>query len=320
MSFYRQIQVFRTVMSSASLAEAAKKLFLTQPAVTKQIKALELHLGVELFNREGHRLLPNTLAQALFENSMSAVEAMQSLERDALKLRDKGQNPIRIVAMPMVSRLWLPRHIGNLFELAPNTEFKIRVARSERISELLINDQADIGIGMLNRLNVELSMEVLFSSNAVVILPEGHALSNRSSISPKDMSNEDFLLLGDGSALRQDILSAFSNAGVSPKIRAEIELEETAIALVDSALGVAVIDSFSAEQRMADGARIDIVPFKPTLTAHIGLMQNRNSASRFGVSSAVRELVNAAQTTPTPNLPLVQQKQQRHPETHNDHD
>ncbi|MEM9578585.1 MAG: LysR family transcriptional regulator [Pseudomonadota bacterium] len=294
MSFFRQIHVFRTVMTSASLTEAARKLFLTQPAVTKQIKALELHLGVELFNREGHRLQPNSRAQALFKSSLGAFEAMQALERDALKLREEGQNPIRIVAMPMVARLWLPRHIGRLFAQAPDTEFKIRVARSERISELLLNNQADIGIGMLNRLNVELNMEVLFSSNAVVILPEGHALASRPSISPGDICDEDFLLAGDGSPLRQDILSAFSNAGVSPKLKAEIELEETTIALVDAALGVAIVDSYSAQQRKADGARIAIVPFRPTLTAYIGLMLNRGVAGRPGVSAVFREMVKVA--------------------------
>jgi len=292
-SFYRQIQVFRTVMTSTSLAEAASRLFLTQPAVTKQIKGLEARLGIELFSREGHRLQPNDLAQALFEDSSVAVAAMQNLERDALRLREAKSQPIRIVAMPMVARLWLPQRVGQLFELAPGAEFKIRVARSERIVEMLANGLAEIGIGMLNKWNADLHTELLFSPEAVAILPMGHDLSTLKRITPANLEREDFFLLGEGSPIRQDILDAFSISGIRPKIKAEIELEETTVALVEAGLGVSVIDSFSANQRRLSGSQIHIVPFEPTISAHIGAMQSHQTRGNTTISSAFRVLLTS---------------------------
>lgn len=277
MSFYRQMQIFRTVMSSSSLTEAANRLFLTQPAVTKQLKSLEAHLGVELFSRAGHRLQPNNLAQSLYDSSSDAITAMQSLEREAQSLRDQGTHAIRIVAMPMIARLWLPQRVGALFNKAPGSEFSIRVARSERVIEMVEAGHADIGIGLLSRWDADVRTQQIITSRAVAILPSDHPLASRPKIGPSDLLNEDFFLLGTGSEIRQTILSAFSIEGVNPKIKAEIELEETTVTLVEAGLGVSVIDSYSAEHRQKSGSRIAIVPFEPRIVTHIGVMLNRQS-------------------------------------------
>lgn len=293
MSFYRQMHVFRTVMTSSSLAEAANRLFLTQPAVTKQIKSLEAHLDVQLFSRDGHRLQPNDVAQTLYENSGNAIVAMQDLERNALSLRDRTREPIRIVAMPMIARLWLPQRIGAVFEQATGSEFSIRVARSERIRELLETEQCDIGIGMLNRWSADFHTKPIIKSNAVVILPRNHPLASSSSLTPADLVEQDFFLLGAGSSIRQDILSAFSVSGVRPRIKAEIELEETTVTLVEAGLGVSVIDSYSAEHRQKNGSQIAIVTFEPRIVTHFGVMLSRQSRANI-VASRIFDLLSEA--------------------------
>ncbi len=293
MSFYRQMHVFRTVMTSSSLAEAADRLFLTQPAVTKQIKSLEVHLDVQLFSRDGHRLQPNDLAQTLYDSSGEAIAAMQTLERNALNLRDRNKDPVRIVAMPMIARLWLPQRIGAVFEQAPGSEFTIRVARSERIREMLETGQADIGIGMLNRWSADFRTKPIIRSNAVVILPRNHPLAASSSLAPADLVEQDFFLLGAGSAIRQEILSAFSVSGMRPRIKAEIELEETTVTLVEAGLGVSVIDSYSAEHRQKSGSQIAIVPFEPRIVTHIGVMLSRQTRASV-VGSRIFGLLSEA--------------------------
>lgn len=292
MSFFRQMHIFRTVMTSSSLAEAATRLFLTQPAVTKQIKSLEAHLDVTLFSRDGHRLQPNDIAQSLYDTSGEAITAMQNLERDALSLRDRARDPVRIVAMPMIARLWLPQWTGILFEQAPEAEFAFRVARSEQIRDMLQTNQADIGIGLLNRWSADFRARTIITSNAVAILPRGHVLASRRSLAPADLAAEDFFLLGTGSSIRQEILSAFSISGIRPKIKAEIELEETTVSLVESGLGVSVIDSYSAEHRQKNGSGIAIVPFEPGIVTHIGVMLNRQSQGK-AFTSEIFDMLSA---------------------------
>ena len=64
---------------------------------------------------------------------------------------------------------------------------------------------------------------------------------------------------------------------MTPNVQAEVELEETAVALVETGQGVSVIDSFSAEQRRRQGAKIEIVKFEPRLNMQIGLMRGQST-------------------------------------------
>ncbi|PVH27261.1 LysR family transcriptional regulator [Pararhodobacter oceanensis] len=290
MSFFRRIQVFRTVMMSATLADAASRLFLTQPAVTKQLRSLEAHLGVRLFERSGHRLQPNRMAQALFRESESAVAEMEKLEGFALSLQRERERPLRIVVMPMIARLWLPERVSQLFQQMPETRFEVRVALSEKIIGLLDDDLADIGIGLIGRRISTKNAQLLLSTDAVAILPMGHHLSGAESISALDLADEKLILLDLASQARKEMLSAFASAGLTPNIQAEVELEETAVALVEAGQGVSVIDSYTAEQRRRSGAKIEIVMFEPRLAMQIGLMHNNSAVQSEEASRALRIL------------------------------
>lgn len=288
MSFYRQIRVFRTVMTSGSLAEAASRLFLTQPAVTKQLHALEAQIGARLFSREGHRLRPNKIAHALFNESESPIAAMLSLENFARHIRsEEAALALRIVAMPMVARLWLPDHVGRLFEAMPGVTFEFRVAPSVRVAEMLEQGQADIGIARVDRRTSHKSSRALLTTTAVCILPRGHMLGRKAVITPTDVAGENFILLAHAPFMREDVLAAFASEGITPFVKADVELEETAVVLVEAGYGVSVIDSFSAHRRRAAGAAIEIVEFRPLISMQIGVIRGHNVRNPDLVKTAI---------------------------------
>ena len=276
MSFLRQIQIFRSVMISSTLAEAAERLALTQPAVTKQVRNLERTIGCNLFARDGHRLQPNDRARALFEQSEPAVSGMQNLERFARNLQRDVPQTLRIMAMPMIARLWLPDRLPMLLANNPNTNFVIGVGQSGRIIDMLESGGTDIGIALPSRRAGVDRSERLITSNGVCIVPLDHPLADKKIIHPRDIANEDFFLLGPTAPTRNAILEVFQNCNVELKIRAEIDLEETAVALVESGAGVSVIDSFSATVRKKSGAQIKICTMEPTVEMHIDIMHSFN--------------------------------------------
>lgn len=287
MSFYRQIRVFRTVMTSGSLTEAASRLFLTQPAVTKQLHALEAQIGAKLFSREGHRLRPNKIAHALFKESESPIAAMLSLENFARHMRSEEALALRIVAMPMMARLWLPDHVGRLFEALPRVTFEFRVAPSESVTEMLEQGQADIGIARVDRRTSHKGSRALLITTAVCILPRGHRLGRKAIITPTDVAGENFILLAHAPFMREDVLAAFASEGVTPFVKADVELEETAVALVEAGHGVSVIDSFSAHRRRSAGAAIEIAEFRPLISMEIGIMRGQNVHNSDMVKTAI---------------------------------
>ena len=273
-SFYRQIEVFRTVMTSSSLSAASGRLLISQPAITKQLKNLEDYVGTKLFLREGHRLQPTEHARRLLAQSESVMEGMQNLDRFARSLEQNTIQTLHIAAMPMIARLWLPKRVCGILARYPNVNVTVEVTRSSRILDMVETGQFDIGLALPVRPSGAIVSHDLLSNKAVCIFPIGHAFEKKNAIDPSDLIDEDFLLLGPLSHTRKDILAAFDQYDVLPNIRAEIELEELAVAMVETGAGVSIIDEYSARKRQEQGARIKFKPFKPSIMMDIQIMHN----------------------------------------------
>jgi DNA-binding transcriptional LysR family regulator len=279
MSFFRQMEVFRAAMMSPNLTVAAERLLITQPAVTKQIQALEDQIGIKLFLRDGARLKPTSAARALFAQSERAFASMSTLERFAAELIRSTPQHLRICVMPMMSRLWLPDRLIQLFRAYPDLHLSVSTAPSLQILDLLETDQIDIGIALPIRPVGLTQSDELLVCRAVCILPQGHRLSLLETVGPEDLAGEDFLLLGPVAATRRDILETFAERNIKPKVKAEIDVAELAVTLVANGAGIAVIDDLTAEAHKASGAAIDIRPFAPRIDIAVNIYRTRSSAA-----------------------------------------
>lgn len=279
MSFFRQMEVFRAAMVSPNLTVAAERLLITQPAVTKQIQALEEQIGVKLFLRDGVRLKPTSAARALFAQSERAFASMNALERFAAELIRSTPQHLRLCVMPMMSRLWLPERLIGLFQAYPDLHLSVSTAPSLQILDLLESDQIDIGIALPIRPVGLTQSDQLLVSKAVCIFPRGHRLARLRTVEPENLSGEDFLLLGPVAATRRDIIESFTERGVKPKVKAEIDIAELAVTLVADGAGIAVIDDLTAEAHKAAGAAIDIRPFAPRIDIAVNIYRTRSSSA-----------------------------------------
>ncbi len=277
MSFFRQIEIFRTVMVSTSLTEASARLLISQPAITMQIKNLEAYVGVALFRRDGHKLQPTEYAKSLFEQSETAMESMLDLDRFARTLERTTIQSLNIAAMPMIARLWLPPRICTILKDFPNLDVTVEVTRSSKIIDLVEAGQTDIGLALPIRPVGTFHSKRLFNNRAVCIFQTGHALGAQNLITPSNIGSEDFILLGPVSFTRQHILASFEEAGIKPRIRAEVELEKLAIAMVEAGAGISIIDAYSARTRKEAGANIDCRPFEPKIEMNIDVLQSLSS-------------------------------------------
>jgi DNA-binding transcriptional LysR family regulator len=291
MSFYRQIKVFRTVMTSPSLSAASGRLLISQPAITKQLKNLENYVGTKLFHRAGHRLQPTEHARRLFDQSEMAMEGMQNLDRFARSLDQNTIETLHIATMPMIARLWLPERISGILKRYLNLNVTVEVTSSSRVLDMVETGQTDIGLGLPVRPSGAIFSRNLLSNQAVCIFTIGHAFEELDVVCPSDLVGEDFLLLGPLSYTRKDILEAFDQYDVSPRIRAEIELEGLAVAMVEAGDGVSIIDEYSARKRLQQGARIAFKPFTPRINMDVQIMHNMNPKSPDLVKTVINQFL-----------------------------
>lgn len=140
------LRALGAVLAQGSLTQAARRLGISQPTLSRQIAALEAQLGQPLFERTARRLRPTAAAQALAEPAQRMLAAAQALALAAEAPADQLAGSVRLTASQVVSTQVLPPILATLAEAHP--EIQIELVPSDAISNLL-EREADIAVRML---------------------------------------------------------------------------------------------------------------------------------------------------------------------------
>ncbi|RSO03331.1 LysR family transcriptional regulator [Streptomyces sp. WAC 05379] len=245
----RDLRYFVAVAEELHFTRAAERLYVSQPALSKQVRALERHLGVELFRRDpqgvtlteaGAALLPHArrVLDAWSEGA-AALEAARVAARSTLVV-GMSTSPGRGGLLPAIRSRFTAAH--------PDTVLRLRQVSWEDSTAGLADGDADIAFVWLPLPDAErYGWTVVAEEPRLVALPDTHRLASRPEIDFADLLDEPFLALPAGAGpLRDYWLALEERAGRPPRIGAEIAgTEETYEALV-AGLGVCLVATGNA--------------------------------------------------------------------------
>ena len=136
---------FHAVMTSPSLSEAARKLGRTQPAVSASIKALEEHLDVRLFSREGRKLVPGPEAQYLLAEAAEVLDQITRVRQTMRALADGEEGRLVVATMPGPGAMLFPRFLAAHIGSSRGIEVSLVARSSTQIAELARAQSIDFG-------------------------------------------------------------------------------------------------------------------------------------------------------------------------------
>ena len=145
----RQIEAFQAVMKTGSVTEAAKLLFITQPAVSRLISDLEYKCGMRLFERSPNRLTATSEAQALYREVDRSFIGLEAIRRSAKAIAERQVGRVRIAAMPICVDSFLPALIARYLNSHPDVSIELEYADRSEIVELIRTQQYDLGIATM---------------------------------------------------------------------------------------------------------------------------------------------------------------------------
>ena len=283
----KQLAAFRAVIVTGSVTGAGKILHVTQPAVTRLVKDLELQLGLTLFTRRAGRMTPTSHAQSLYRDVERYFFGLERVLEAARTLRNNRGGQLRIAAMPTLSSRTLPKAIGRFRQRYPDIDIAIESEVSIRILDAVMNDEVDLGIGRVPKERDELARLDMPTSEAICILPKHHRLTEKAEIFASDLNGEAMVTLGASSLLRLQVDSALRLAGVVSGSTIQTLFSNTASTYVANGLGVAVVDLFSVLG--ADLSQIEIRRFNPRITFDFAAIYPAGDRSPLAIAFA-REL------------------------------
>ena len=138
----RHLTVFKAVCEEESITRAAKRLFMTQPAVSHVIADLEDRAGAPLFDRASRRLRLNQMGRQLYEKSCRVLEAYEELEKSMENLEQR--TALRVGSSITIANFWLPGIISRFSKHAPDVPVEVTVDSAWRTSQRLEANEIDI--------------------------------------------------------------------------------------------------------------------------------------------------------------------------------
>lgn len=270
----RRLQVFHAVAKQLSFTKAAEVLFMTQPAVTFQIKQLEEHFNTRLFDR-GHGKISLTPAGEMVLEYAERILGLSS-EMDVRLSEMTGQvgGPLLVGASTTIAEFMLPRILGEFKSQYPNVKPRLIVANSETIETRVAEHTIDIGLIEAPSHQGNLQCEVCCEDELVAICTPGFPLAKVKEATAQQLAEHPFISREQGSGTREVTDNYFRAAGIAPdSLNLVIELgsPEAIKGVVETGLGFAIVSKASVvkEQRLGD---LVAVPLKPRLNRTLSMV------------------------------------------------
>lgn len=204
------------IVEAGSFQSAADRLALTQPALSRNMKALEERLGATLFNRDGRKSVPNSLGLRLARNG----QAIRLAEEQASVLADQSAQgavgELRIGAPPIVAGRFLSSALARFIRENSNCVVEMRTGLVHELRSMLERGQVDIVLGpqSLADLSDGLEFEPLIDDRVGIMCRTGHPLTACKQVMPSDLEAQVWLAHSRGSLLRQQTEAAMTASGV----------------------------------------------------------------------------------------------------------
>jgi DNA-binding transcriptional LysR family regulator len=255
-----QVQVFCTVAKHLSYSMAAEELFITQPAVSQQVKALERQLNVKLFERVGNKLFLTEAGERILPHSQALLTSRAEMEQTLAMLRGSGRGRLALGANTTGGMYVAPAIVRALRDLSPEVEATLQIETTNRILERVMQNMIDVAIVTGPVEDRRFARRDLCQDEVYLIVSPSHPFAGRASVSPAEVAGEDFAVPEPGSRTRMLIEQSFAERGHKLRVTMQLPGTEAVKKAVESNLAVAMVSRYSVPRELALGvlARVPI--------------------------------------------------------------
>jgi LysR family transcriptional regulator for metE and metH len=242
----RHLRSLAAIAETGKLAHAAERIFLTQSALSHQIRALEEHYDIVLFQRTAHGLRFTSAGQRLLDLATEVLAALQKAERDLIRLKSDQSGELRIVLECHTCFDWLTPVMDGFRRAWPEVEIDLVAGFHSDPWRLLHEAKADFVIGGLPEKMHGLQHAPLFKFEIMAVLPPDHALQSKPYLQATDFTNET-LITYPVPEERIDVIRHVLKPANIPFERRTAELTIAIMQLVASRRGLAALPSWGIQ-------------------------------------------------------------------------
>lgn len=297
-----KLRSFISVGENLSFRVASEKLNLSQPAVSAHVRDIEESVGVPLLSRTTRSVKLTPEGETFLIRARRSLADLDDIVLDMKEQAALRRGRIGIGCVPSIASSVLPAVISEFSTAFPDIKIQVFDEIADRLYQRVIDSEVDLMVGPISPQRNELEFEHLFSDPYVAIVPNGHAIADKASVTIREVARSPFLLLTSPTNVRIVVEGAFAKAGLEFRPAYEFTTPGTIGGMIEKDLGVTALPRMNLPMIMRPG--LSAVPIaRPKVERKIGLLTRRGetlSPAAAEFSSTLRNVV-AAEFGPRPN-------------------
>ena len=241
MSQFKRFEYVIAICEAGGISQAAEKLDISQPTLSKYIKKLESELGIELFDRSTLPLRATRAGECYIEAGKRLMDIERQLDKQLEEIKLNKSSVIRVGISPSRSPYMMPSLVEAYKDKNPDAKVIIVEKTTAELSEKLFRGELDLIISLLDESTAEFEREELFSESIVLAAPKRLCQDNASATSL--LLSLPIISVGKGQSMWQT-LSEISEEIGAPSPEIECQSIESGLSLVKRGLGVMIAPSY----------------------------------------------------------------------------
>jgi DNA-binding transcriptional LysR family regulator len=250
----RQLKAFLAIAEAKTFTAGARRVNVTQAAISMQIRQLEDEVGLSLFTRTPRRVILTEAGEYLLERARKILREHDSALAEIAEVAGAEYGRLRIgSASGTFAMNQLPGIMRQLKEKFPNSELSVSAGTSQTLVERMMHGELDTAFISLPVDNTNVTTESLFSDEIVAIAHPKHPLAKEKYISAATLAGESLILGERGGNTRRMIDEFFAAANVKPNITMELSRQEAVTQMVEQNLGVGMAGGKTVAKEIREG-------------------------------------------------------------------
>ncbi|MEA3486142.1 MAG: LysR family transcriptional regulator [Thermodesulfobacteriota bacterium] len=298
---FDQLKTFHHVARAGSFTLAARELFLTQPAVSQQIKALEFFLGITLFDRSGKQVRLTSEGEVLLSYTDRLFHLYDEIETIFSRMQELKKGKITIGSTAVIGTYFLPRIIGQYNKKYPGIKIDLKVGNSNTVHSMLNDSKVDLGFAGKIKTHAGFEGTLIHRERFLMVVSPEHTIAAKRSVSADDLIKIPFIWREKGTQTRELVSQWFVKKGGRNYPSNSIELHniEAAKRMVVEGYGITVVPEISVRREMHLGLlkSIDLKGFDLTFDYYLFYLKGKilsRAAEAFLATAADEKLLSHA--------------------------
>ncbi|PWE53705.1 transcriptional regulator [Metarhizobium album] len=252
----RQIEALIAFVESGTVSRAADALRISQPAASKLLGTLEMDTELQLFERDGRRLVLTPQGMRLYQEIDRVFTGVQQIARavDAIRREERGR--LRIGVIPALSGPVIRSAVSSFLDRYPDVFISVMERSSQLISDWLVRGQLDVGIVSASANEVRIRSQDIGVEPLVCVVPRDHPLGHRTSIPLSELQGARFIASSSSSILRLEIDKLLEGQGVIPNVILDADTAKNACEFVAAGLGVSILHPLTISKSLRNEVSI----------------------------------------------------------------